>query len=79
MEEKGIVDILLVLAFGSMLISTLGMGLMALNLPSSVTWGELFKLIRSGENKKGVAGFFLVWGGGLCFIALMILSCCIRR
>lgn len=77
MEEKGTVEILL--AFGCLVISTLGVGLMAINLPHGITWGELFELIRRGENKKGVAGFFLAWGGMLCFIAVMILSCCIRR
>lgn len=76
MEEKGVVEILL--AFGCLLISTFGMGLMAIHLPLAITWGELFELIRSGKNKKGVAGFFLACGGGLGFIAVMIISCCIK-
>jgi hypothetical protein len=76
MGEKGTVEILL--AFGCLLIATFGMGLMAINLPSGITWGELFAKIRSGKNKKGIAGFFLAWGGMLCFIAVMIRSCCIK-
>lgn len=75
MEEKG-TEILL--ALGCLLISTFGVGLMAINLPHGITWGELFELIRRGKNKKGVAGFFMAWGGMLCFIAAMIICSYIK-
>jgi hypothetical protein len=73
-EEIGII-----VAGGWLILSTIGFALFAFNMPLNSQWGDVVELIRKRRRTKAIVGFYMLWGGGICFLLTMTIMAFIRR